>query len=72
MKVYNAKLGTQPASIQMRHRYRLYKGDVVEYRQVAITDKGKWVALEPWQEAIIDQSEVFPHLRGAMLFLSKL
>ncbi len=71
MKVYNAKLGTQPASVQMRHRYGLYKGDVIEYRRVTINDKGKWVPIESWKEGVVDKSEVFPHLKSAFIFLSK-
>lgn len=74
MKVYSAKLGTQPALVQLRHKYGLRKGDMVLYRRVQSSGplpKHIWVPVEAWQEGIIDQEFPYPHIGRNTLWLSK-
>ncbi len=76
MKVYTAKLGTQPATVQLRHKYGLMKGDRVLYRQVVPISQGLhawagWQPLEQWQEGIVEEEYPYPHNERNALRLSK-
>lgn len=76
MKVYTAKLGTQPATIQLRRKYGLMKGDRVLYRRVGgylgpRAHEWKWTAQEGWQEGIVEEEYPYPHNERNVLRLSK-
>lgn len=74
MKVYNAKVGTVPMLIQLRHRYALNKGDSVLYRQVSSRGNPihpQWTPIEGWQSALVDQEYPYPHNSRNQLWLIK-
>ncbi len=67
VKIYSAKVGTQPMLIQLRHRYALLEGDRVLYRQV--TPSG--LAIEQWQHGLVDEEYPYPHNSRNLLWLSR-
>ena len=60
-KVLSVKLGTQPAFIQLRYRYRLRPGRHIEYRTVAYGGTA-WRSTSDWQYGLVDQDYPLPFI----------
>lgn len=61
-KVLSVKLGTVPAFIQLRYRYRLRPGRHVEYRTVVANRRGGWSPSGSWQYAMVEHDYPLPLL----------